>query len=173
VVGCIGRSEPDKGTREAIAAYRAFVRQHPGPHRLRMATFGVPPAWLEGIPGLEPVVPGNDRELADYYRSLDVLLALCTIQHGAHHYPVLEAMASDLGVVTTGYTPADSGNAWIVGADPEEAAAALAAILADPERTREKLGNAQTAILAYDWPRVASRFLTFLASVCGKQGGVP
>ena len=159
VIGCIGRFQPDKGTEPAIAAYRQFVRSNPGPHRFRIADFGVPPEWLADIPGLERLVPGNDQELAQYYRSLDVLLALCTMQHGAHHYPVLEAMASGLAVITTGYTPATAENAWIVGPDPAEAAQALISILAQPALASERRAKSREAIQDYGWPRVAARFL--------------
>jgi len=54
--------------------------------------------WLMEIcqkGGINPacvvVVPGNDTELADYYRSVDILIAPGTVQHGAPHYPVMEA----------------------------------------------------------------------------------
>lgn len=170
IVGCIGRPEPHKGTRQAIEAYRAFTSRVPGQHRFRLSNFGVPPEWLEGIPGLELVFPGNDGELADYYRSIEVLLALCTIEHGAHHYPVLEAMASGVLVITTGYTPADSSNAWIVGPDPLDAAAALVKISVEVETTERKREHALAAIRAYDWPNVGADFLKELHALREGKG---
>lgn len=164
-VGCIGRAEHDKGTKPALEAYCIFAKNTPGPHRFRMANFGVPPAWLEGVPGLECVVPGNDVELASYYRSLDVILALGTQQHGAHHYPVLEAMASGVSVITTGYAPADVSNAWIVGSNPIDASAALVDVYTHPNSGELKRHRAVISIQPYAWQHVGAQFLNEFVSV--------
>ena len=63
---------------------------------------------------LEIVRPNSDAELADYYRSVDILVAPGTVQHGAPHYPVLEAGACGTIVVTTGYLGATEETAWLV-----------------------------------------------------------
>lgn len=157
VVGCIGRLEPEKGTRIALDGFREFVRRHPGAARFRLADFGVPQEWFADL-DLERVSPGNDAELAEYYRSLDVLLAMGTVQHGAHHYPVMEAMACGVTVVTTGYMPASPANAWIVEPAAAEAAAALAEILGSPAAVAEKRARAREAIEAYAWPEIGRRF---------------
>ena len=159
VVGCIGRPEREKGTREAIEAYREFVKAEPGLHTLRLANFGVPHQWIGDIPGLESVFPSSDEELAAYYRSLDVVLALCTIQRGAHHYPVLESMASGVGVITTGYAPATKKNAWIVGDRPEHAAAALSEFGRYSKQTAQRIDLAIETAAAYRWSKVADDFL--------------
>lgn len=170
-VGCIGRAEPEKGTMPAIEAYREFVRRVPGSHRFRVADFGVPRDWLEGLQGLDRVTPTNDNELAEYYRSIDVLLALCTQQHGAHHYPVLEAMASKVTVISTGYAPADCENSWIVGSSPIDAAKALEHVYADPATAKAKAERAEAAVRAYAWPDVADRFLAELAFLSAAMQG--
>lgn len=164
-VGCIGRAEPDKGTKEAIEAYREFVKEIPGTHRFRLANFGVPQEWLDGVPGLECVTPLNDEELADYYRSINVILALATQQNGAHHYPVLEAMATNVAVITTGYVPADNSNAWIVGSDPAMAALALVDVYSHPNLVELKCQRAKDAIQCYAWPKVGAKFLKVLGEV--------
>ncbi len=157
VVGCIGRAEPEKGTRLALEAFREFAKVHPGAARFRLADFGVPRDWIED-PATERVVPGNDAELADYYRSLDVLLALGTVQHGAHHYPVMEAMACGVAVVTTGYMPASPTNAWIVEPTASAAARALSEIRASPAVVADKIIRARAAIEGYAWPEIGRRF---------------
>jgi glycosyltransferase involved in cell wall biosynthesis len=115
------------------------------------------------------VVPRNDRELGEYYRSLDVLLALCTQQHGAHHYPVLEAMATGVPVVTTGYTPATRSNSWIVGAGHVEAAQALGEVWCQEAEARARSDRARVAIKGYAWDVVAKRFLDLLRGAPGKD----
>ncbi len=111
VIGCIGRHEPEKGT---IFALRAFEELYKRDTRflLRVAYGNLPVDWQHER--CEVVVPKNDQELADYYRSLDVLVAPGTVQHGAPHYPVLEAGACGVAVVTTGYMGATPETAWLV-----------------------------------------------------------
>ncbi|WP_341479706.1 glycosyltransferase [Clostridium algidicarnis] len=58
--------------------------------------------------------PDGDDNLADYYRNLDILVAPGHIQLGAIHYPVIEAMACNVPVITTGYYPANDENSFIV-----------------------------------------------------------
>jgi glycosyltransferase involved in cell wall biosynthesis len=168
-VGCIGRIEPQKGTVQAIQAYLEFIRKVPGEHRFRIANFGVPAEWLQGIPGIESAFPSNDADLADYYRSIDVLIALGTIEQGGHHYPVLEAMATHVSIITTGYMPANSMNAWIVGANSVEASKALEEIFSNPGLAEAKCCNADAAIRVYDWTRVGAEFLQELNSIHRKM----
>lgn len=157
-VGCIGRPESGKGTALAVEAFRLFAERAGSRARFRIADFGVPAEWLRDVPSVERIVPANDAELADYYRSVDVLLALGTVQHGAHHYPVMEAMACGAAVVTTGYMPATRSNAWIVNAAPGEAAAALQEIWARPDYASAKCKNARQAIERYAWSHIGRQF---------------
>ena len=62
----------------------------------------------------ELVHPDGDKKLADFYRSLDILVAPGHIQLGAIHYPVIESMACNTPVITTGYYPANDENSFIV-----------------------------------------------------------
>lgn len=160
-LGCIGRPEPGKGTRFALDAY-ALLRARGLPVRLAVAYGAVPPEH-ERLPGLTVVRPRNDAELADYYRSLDVLIAPGTVQHGAPHYPVMEAMACGVPVVTTGYMPAAPDNAWLVPvADSAAIAAAVTEILANPAEARARAARGLEAMRPFRWPTVAARMLAHL-----------
>jgi glycosyltransferase involved in cell wall biosynthesis len=154
VIGCIGRNEPEKGT---IYVLQAFERLYAQDRRfkLRIAAFGeLPNGWKHDA--CECVVPKNDRELADYYRSLDILIAPGTVQHGAPHYPVLEAGACGVPVVTTGYMGATSETAWIVrNKDAESITAAVLDIAANDEQRAAKTGRFLADIGAYSWDNVA------------------
>ena len=160
-LGVIGRREPAKGTADALAAFEQLASRWPNVH-LKVAFGNLPRGWSH--PRAVVVTPTNDTELAAYYRSLDVMLAPGTLQLGACHYPVIEAMASGVPVVTTGYLPADETNAWIVPVHaPESIAAAVEQIMgAEPQHLASKLDRAATAVEAFAWDAVAARFLALL-----------
>ena len=107
-IGVIASKSPWKGTMQALDAFKKLVGT--GLNAKLTVAFGhnLPEESLVGIMDhVEVVAPENDQELADFYRSVDIMFALATIQHGAPHYPVLESMACGTLVITTGYFPAD------------------------------------------------------------------
>jgi glycosyltransferase involved in cell wall biosynthesis len=157
VLGTIGRHEQTKGTPDVLAAFEQLAERHSN-IRLKVAFGNLPKGWAH--PRAEIVVPCNDSELAAYYRSVDILVAVGTVQHGACHYPVLEAMASGTPVITTGYLPADESNAWLV---PVHAPAAIAAAVerivdTSPDELRARVDHASAAIQRFGWTQVAADF---------------
>lgn len=160
-IGVIGRHEPTKGTAHALAAFEQLANRWPNVH-LKVAYGNLPESWSH--PRAEVVIPANDVELAAYYRSLDVMLAPGTVQLGACHYPVIEAMASGVPVVTTGFLPADESNAWIVPVHaPRSIASAVEQIMQTaPDQLAAKLDRAASAVEPFAWHAVAARFLTLL-----------
>lgn len=161
VLGTIGRHEPSKGTRYALAAFEALAASDPR-YRLSVAYGNLPEGWSHQ--GAAIHVPRGDAELAAWYRSVDILLAPGTVQHGAPHYPVMEALASATPVVTTGYMPADAGNSWLVAnRDSAAIAAAVRGLVADPGyHARVEAGR--RAIAAFAWPAVAARMAAIFAT---------
>jgi len=160
-LGVIGRREPTKGTADALAAFEQLAQRRQDV-RLKVAYGNLPDGWTH--PRAEVVVPANDAELAAYYRSVDVMLAPGTVQLGACHYPVLEAMASGVPVVTTGYLPACPDNAWIVPVHaPQAIAAAVEDIMATPpEVLAARLDRAAADVRPFAWHAVAAQFLQLL-----------
>lgn len=158
VIGCIGRNEPEKGT---IYVLRAFEELYKKDKRflLRIAAFGdLPEGWKHE--NCEVVVPKNDSELADYYRSLDILVAPGTVQHGAPHYPVLEAGACGIPVVTTGYMGATHETAWIVrNKDVGTIVEAIENIVTDEEQRLRKRAKFLNDVSSYSWDNVAAKML--------------
>lgn len=158
VVGVIGRSEPAKGVIYALHAFEKLVESD-SRYWMKVAFGNLPANWSH--PKVEVVSPQNDLELADFYRSLDVLIAPGIVQLGACHYPVLEAMACGTPVVTTGYLPADSTNAWIVPIKDSAAIAAAVeqiASLSTADRTLY-LDRAALAVETFMWESVSEQFL--------------
>lgn len=162
-LGVIGRHEPAKGTRYVLAAFEQLAETDPE-IRLRVAFGNLPPGWSH--PRAEVVAIEGDAQLADFYRSIDVLVAAGTVQLGACHYPVLEAMAVGTPVITTGYLPADAANAWIVPIkDSGAIAAAVRAIqTAPPGEIAARGARAHADVAAFYWEAVAAQFARHLAA---------
>lgn len=158
IIGCIGRSEPGKGIRYVLEAFEHLWKRDPR-FRLRIAYGNLPPDWQH--PALEIVVPKDDRELGEYYRSLDIMIAPGTVQLGAPHYPVIEAMACSVPVVTTGYIPASEQNAWIVPiCDSQAIVGAIEKIISSSPVTIDVfLKRAVTAVECFQWKHVSQKFL--------------
>jgi glycosyltransferase involved in cell wall biosynthesis len=168
-IGCVGRKEPDKGTRYVLEAFR-ILRSVGVASELQVA-YGNMAGDQAGIEGVHVSIPSNDDELAAFYRSVDVLVAPGLVQHGAPHYPVMEALACGTPVITTGYLPANSDNAWIV---PVRDSQAISDAIVDAKRNSalrlRRIQNGLRDIAQYSWQSVALRFLDeFAASVAGRD----
>ena len=93
------------------------------------------------------------------------MLAPGTVQLGACHYPVLEAMACGTPVITTGYLPADSNNSWLVPVCDASAIvrAALSIKKASPMELKIKLNQANKSVINFHWKYVARKFIDVIA----------
>src|SRR5487761_263137 len=143
-IGTIGRTEPSKGTAMVERAFEALAASDPNVH-LKMAFGASDSNWRHDR--AEIVRPGGDAELAEFYRSVDVLVAVPNQQFGGYHYPVLEAMSCGTPVISTGHLPATADCAWLVG--PNDASAIIHAlrVIADTGEREfiEKLDRAEKA----------------------------
>lgn len=161
VIGTIGRTEPYKGTATAIAAYRKVRSTYPN-ITMKIAFGNVAPAQDYDIIQID-----GDKELAEYYRSLDLLIVSCYSQHGAPHYPLIEAMASGIPVVQTNYYPGDDANSWPAKSPSvEDVAAALEKLLAAPSAkvTQRTLSARKTVEEHLSWESVAGKFIAHFES---------
>jgi glycosyltransferase involved in cell wall biosynthesis len=158
VLGCIGRKEIEKGTRYVFDAFETLLRR--GFDVELHVAYGNLTDEQTRHPRCKVVVPGNDRELGEFYRSLDIMIAPGLVQLGAPHYPVMEAMACGIPVVTTGYLPASESNSWIVPVGSSEAiAAALVDIIEHPLDSELRVQQALEDISPFEWDRVAQKML--------------
>lgn len=162
-IGCIGRSEPEKGLIYALHAFETLHKLD-SRFRLKVAYGNLPQNWSH--PQCEVVMPKNDTDLADFYRSLDVLIAPGTVQHGAPHYPVLEAGACGVAVVTTGYMGASPDTAWIVtNKDVQSIVSSVTQVVSDREIRLEKRANFLVESRKYEWNRVSRSFIDCFESL--------
>lgn len=160
-LGVISRLEETKGTRYVLEAFERLADKDPRYH-LKVAYDNLPTGWSHAR--CEVVTPHGDEGLAAYYRSIDVMVAPGTVQLGACHYPVLEAMACGTPVITTGYLPADERNAWLVPVrDATAIERAVEDFVAMPAvGLQEKLDRATLAVEAFHWEAVAKAFMRLM-----------
>lgn len=160
-LGCIGRSEPYKGTGLVLDAFERIYRQD-NRYRLKVAYGNLPPGWTH--PAAEVVKPSNDAELGDFYRSIDIYIGAGTVQQGAYHYPVMEALACGTPVVHTGYSPGSVENSWIV---PQgECDAIIASVLQfDWGTANVKRARGLDDVSELSWPRVTSKFNRYVREI--------
>jgi glycosyltransferase involved in cell wall biosynthesis len=157
ILGTIGRLEEYKGTIFVVEAFRKLRQELGDKIELHMA-FGDPS--LANEEGISLLIPNGDAQLAEYYSSLDIYLCGGTIQLEAVHYPVIEAMASKIPVITTGYLPSNNTNAWIVPIKNSEAIYnKVKEVL--KEDTFSKVEQAYKDIQVFEWEIVSTKMLNY------------
>jgi glycosyltransferase involved in cell wall biosynthesis len=153
IIGCIGRKENWKGSDDVAQAVKIL---HEKGYKIKFEVAFNPVNYDGHI----LVIPNGDADLANFYRSLDVLVAPGHLQLGAVHYPVIEAMACKTTVITTGYYPANVENSYIVPIkDPEKIAEAILDIIKNPDLARIKSEKAYNDIQQFDWNTVSKKFI--------------
>ena len=158
-IGCIGRSEKSKGTKFVLEAYTSLVKDDIN-CRLIMAEFGNKEMLLN-YNDVVTITPQNDKELSDFYQNIDVLIAPGLLQLGAVHYPVIEAMACGTSVITTGYHPANTENAWLVTPKSSfEIAEQVKSIMNNPEIAELKAMKAKDDIKNLDWGYLSNQMIS-------------
>jgi glycosyltransferase involved in cell wall biosynthesis len=157
-VGCIGRLERWKGTQDVSDAVR-ILREKGVKLKYRVAFTRVP---VDGV--YDFVEPIGSKGLAEFYRSLDVLVAPSHIQLGAIHYPVIEAMACGVPVITTGYFPANETNSSIVPvSSPMAIANAIMELKDRPHEAQLKSERALKDVSGLSWDVVVKKFYAVIS----------
>ena len=153
IVGCIGRKEEWKGSEDVASAIKIL---HDKGYSIKFKVAFNPVKYKNH----ELVHPDGDKNLADFYRSLDILVAPGHIQLGAIHYPVIEAMACNVPVITTGYYPANDENSFIVPVKrPDKIAKTIEMIINDYSIAMKKAIKARAEIQQFDWKIVSNKFI--------------
>ena len=158
-VGIIGRVEPWKGTKEVVKVLERMVAEQVLNFKVNIAIHQ--PALSTNLAKLTSFhAIKNDAELAAFYQSNDILLAVGLIEDGAFHYPCAEGMATSL-VVISNYSPltkTDSEFA-ISTFDSEEIYEKLnlALSLSKDSFQQECLNNRKIIEREYSWDSIAEK----------------
>lgn len=163
IIGCIGRLEEWKGSEDVAIA--VDLLQNKGYEiDFRVAFNEVKHS------NYKLVKPDGDKNLAEYYRNVDILVAPAKLQLGAIHYPVIEAMACGTPVITTGYYPANNENAYIVPvSSPKEIAQTIEHIMQHYDEAIKKAEKALISISEFDWNKVSEKFITIIMENIGEK----
>lgn len=160
-IGAIGRIEPYKGTSYVVDAIRKLNQL--GNERFHFELHLAYTSVEIQDDFIYTVKPNNDRELSCFYRSLDILVAPGTVEYGAIHYPVIEAMACGVPVITTYYYPSCDLNSWMVS--PHSAAEIVESVLKianNYEKTIKKIEYAKNSAQEFEWEKVSKKFLDIM-----------
>lgn len=155
-IGTIGRTEEHKGTSDVCKAMEI------------LASDGIEFEYYIAFNDYETiphhfVKPDGDENLSAFYRDMDIVVAACKGQHGAIHYPIIEAMAVGTTIVCTDYYPSDSENSYKVDeSSPEQIATQIKHIIDNRDEAIKKSEQALKDVQQFDWPIVAKKFLGFL-----------
>lgn len=173
----VGRLEKRKGLPYLVEAFALIKREMP---KARLVVVGAFDEWDQvpfrfqmrhlGLSDVHFVGRVGDEELARYYRTADVFCAPST---GSESFGMvlLEAMAAGAPIVASdieGYREVvDDGAQGVLvkPEDPAALAAALLALLRDPERRRAMSLAGQDKAPRYAWPVVAARVIEFYTSL--------
>ena len=164
VLGSIGRLEAYKGTSYVLDGFLIALKRNPN-LELHVA-FG--DKSLEELhPAIKIITPQNDKELSKFYNSLNAIIAAGTVQIGAIHYPVIEGMACNIPVITTGYYPATPINSWIVPIkDANAIAEQIFNVIDDPIIRTQKIRKAYEAVAEFSWNIVANKMYNYFNGDC-------
>lgn len=159
ILGTVGRLEKYKGTSFVIEAFREIRKKLKDRVELHIA-FGDDSLSTED--GVVIVRPDGDLNLAHYYNSLTIYICAGLIQLEAVHYPVIEAMACGIPVITTGYLPSTEENSWKIPIkNPKEIEAKVFMILNDELGRKKKTSKALEDVNCFDWKTVSNKMLTY------------
>ncbi|MHB9143915.1 MAG: glycosyltransferase [Symbiobacteriia bacterium] len=180
VIGSVGRLEPEKGHAHLLEAFSLLATEYPHLH-LHLVGDGVELPRLQALARDRGIVDrvvffGYQSDVTACLQDFD-LFALPSLREGMP-LALLEAMSSGLPVVATrvGGVPEALGEAGILvkPGDDQALAAALRAMIDDPERRRSAAAASRARALSYSCEGMAQGYLAVyretMASAKGEWG---
>ena len=156
-IGCIGRKEEWKGSEDVAEAIKILHNKGYKNIEFIVAFNAV------SYDNHTLVHPDGDGKLADYYRSLDILITPGHIQLDAIHYPVIEAMATKTPLITTGYFPSNENNSFLVPVkSPDEIAKQIIYVMNNYDKAIIKSEKAYESISQFSWEKLSHKFISII-----------
>lgn len=161
IIGTIGRTEPYKGTRYIVEAFKKLNERYP------MTELHVAFAKENNYKDCRNIFfvqPDGDRALGQFYRSLDYYVCAGYVQLGVFHYPIAEAMSCGASVITTKYFPANESNAWIIKElqSSEAIISQFKLAIADPLLREKKIQQALVDVKQFDWKQIGAQLNQYI-----------
>ena len=159
IIGTIGRKEINKGTNYILEAFYKLIKILPN-IELHIA-FGSKD--FQAHPNIICIYPNGDKELGDYYRSLDYYISAGYYQQGAFHYPVVEAMACGIPIISTNYYPVNTLNCWLTEIkNSDDIVSKFELAVNNPEERKSKVLNGLTDVKQFEWKNAAKKLEAYL-----------
>lgn len=160
IIGTIGRQSIFKGTHLILEAYRQLKVKHKN-IELHIA-FGNQELYKD-IEGVYCPQPHGDQNLAKFYQGLDYYFCAQYSQTGGFHFPVVEAMACGIPLITTKYYPANEQNAWILPPkNTKEIISQFEEANSNNQLREKKIKQGLMDIQQFDWKNVIELFNIYL-----------
>jgi glycosyltransferase involved in cell wall biosynthesis len=155
-IGCIGRLDAWKGTKEIVEATGRLIERFPELDIVLNVAFELPHGLPDPLPSwLRQHQPHGDAQLAQFYRSNDIFVATGLVQDGGFHYPCMESLACGC-VVVSNYAPGTEDNCHLIrDVNSDKIAAAL--VDAVEEVVRDEVPATQLDFSRYSWQNTAYR----------------
>lgn len=159
IMGSVGRTEVFKGTGYILEAFKTLRRKMGDKIELHLA-FG-DEKWSE-FDGVTMHYPKGDAQLANFYRSLDCYICAQYIQLDAVHYPVIEALACGIPLITTGYYPSNEKNSWKIVTKSSEAIVEKVLELRNNEiLVKRKVEAGLSSVQEFEWSLLATKMINY------------
>ena len=167
IIGTVGRSEKYKGTSFILDAFQKLRCNN---KNIQLHVCYGNALDFKDHPGIHCFQPDNDKELANFYRTLDFYISAGFTQLGGFHYPVVEAMSCGVSVLTTPYFPSNKGNSWqLVPNQSESIVVAFNEAVNNPDLTLEKINQGLKDVQQFEWSKMGQKMNIYLEDFTAKQ----
>ena len=164
-IGAIGRVESFKGTTFVIEAFTKIKQNKLFNKKMELYLAFADIKTENHESSIFVLTPKSDSELADFYRSMDIIIAPAIGQFGAIHYPVIESMACGTPIITTYFMPAHEGNAWLVSPQNSDSIISqIESIISNSKIVKEKAYHAIYDIQQFNWSIIANKMISYFTA---------
>lgn len=167
IIGTVGRSEPYKGTRYILEAYKKLKKKY---QQIQLHVAFGNPEDFKNEKDIFCFQPHGDEALGNFYRSLDCYICAGYTQVGAFHYPVVEAMSCGVPVITTHYYPATNSNAWLIEPqNVEQIVVEFESAQINQSLKEKKVQQALNDVKQFEWLTVGKQLNKYIEELVNNQ----
>jgi glycosyltransferase involved in cell wall biosynthesis len=164
VIGVIASPAPWKGTKVFFEAMKNLMER--GVKIKVIAAFGPSPIGTPNVP-CSKVNPRTQNELADFYRSIDILVSPILVTN-EFPYPPIEAMACGTLAVSTAteYGINNVNYIEVPPYDSEAIASAIERLINDENLQKKLIKNGIKTAEKFEWNKISKKFFCLIQEFC-------